>query len=239
MAKKGYSPLFGKDENNPNLRYRSDKDDYANKEDSKRKSPNLKISSEYEPSENYQNFVESLLKHVDKESRSGAKKVLESPQLEEVYRILREDGISEKMVAPIMLQSLNKLQKKGQLSLGAYVSTIAHEIAKNESYSDALDQMREEELISERTYEQAREELEEKMEENRRHLSHSGLEKIARKVAAILLMAVGIIFALSFSFSLTGAAVGTQKTLNFFTLAGMIIFAAGVFLFPHKNSNEQ
>jgi hypothetical protein len=183
--------------------------------------------------EGYQTFANKLLASVDPRERKVAKHVLyNTPKAEELYVLLRKDGMPETQIMRFYKHGINDIARgKGKnISPSAYTGAIAEEIASYGGYAEALKEMRKEDIISSRQYSEALHKMGSNVKDRTKRLS-SALEELAEKEAAVwLFMAIGAILVLVSGFSMTGAVIGSTFDVSLLLILGIILFIMGLIL---------
>lgn len=133
-----------------------------------------------------------------------------------------------------MAHGLPDFQKGKKLSVRTYTTTIAGEIAKLGKHLGAIEEMHDEGYLEDRDYENIQHDLYEHLEKHGRAVSRSGLEKLARKVAAILVLLVGVVIAATSAQSITGGVIGTESSPTLTFIFGCLLFIFGLAVYPRK-----
>src|SRR3972149_1286798 len=144
--------------------------------------------------EKYEIIVGEVVSGLKGENeRSAALHLLSSEKALETYGILRENDVPYTMIKRVMAHSLNNFQRGKGLTIGNYASGIAQELSNSEKYSDVVDDMYKDGIISQGQYQNIQGSLHEHIKGGSRKLREglSDLEK-RLKIAASLLGVFGV-----------------------------------------------
>ncbi len=187
----------------------------------------------------YEKVASGIIGSYEGNQKDAVQSILSSKSAQEVYNVLHEHGFKDRTIAQVMRDSLHKLSK-GNISRGAYMTAVGQEITRLEGYEQILDEMRQEEILTERQYEEIKGSIHDNMKSHSDRYS-SGLEslakmeKIRRKIASILLIGVGMLISLGSTFTTTGAVAGAGATaLTSALVVGICIFIIGVITYPRS-----
>jgi len=183
--------------------------------------------------ENYARLVNYVVSHVKEEERDGVARILMTGKAQEAYEVMSDDGMDSGDIKNVMLKSLRSLARGKGISPAGYLSTVAMKLGELEESEDAIEHMYEKKMISERTYHSALGEIKEK-HKSHVHRGKSGLEAIARKAAAIVLLLTGAIVGITSQFTLTGSAIGWGMSPTITLVISILMFILGVLVYPRS-----
>ena len=184
--------------------------------------------------EEYQEVVQDALNIVEPSQRENARIVLFDVDAIKQYIIAKNElDLTSRQLGKIMAHNLGNFSKRKPITLARYAAGMAEELGDLEDSEEALDKMYHEKIISKRVYEDAVGEVREQIKHSARKTS-SGLEKIARLAASILLIFTGAFIALSAGTGITGAAVGAKMQNSPGLVTGIVMLLIGLVTFPRK-----
>ena len=180
-----------------------------------------------------QEFVGRVLGRVQPEHRQQAEGILIKSKALETYGIMKDRGLPETTMRRIMAHGMNDIARGKHVSVGAYAMAIAEELTALGGYSDIVDEMHEEGVLSDRQYHDLKGTVREQARK-RAKLFDTGLEGLA-KAAVWILMFLGGILMLFSSTTITGAVTGPSASQPFTFILGFVLFVIGLLLYYRKS----
>lgn len=196
--------------------------------------PRLKLhraegEDDEEVGKEYKTFSNKIVAQVGPKERGLAKNVLNSKNAREMYKIFKEEDMSDREIERFFKHGMDDLAHGKKISPRAYTMAVAEEIASYGTYSEALYEMKEEGLLSSDQYKEVLSVMKGRVERGSSRFA-SGLEQMADKAGIWLFMAVGAILMLVSGYSVTGAVIGTVTEVSFLFVIGLVLFIVGLVL---------
>lgn len=212
----------------PDVKYHSGKEDEEPETDgevNQEKGPRtIKLDPEYA------RFIGDLTKGAkDEQSKQAIYNLFASEEVRETYGILRKDGLSKREIKDIMSSEgaiRNMVKYKGKITTTDYLEGVVKALRANEHYTEIVEDMHEAEVISERTYHSARQDLHESSSGHKRR-AKSALE---RMVGAWIFLIAGVVLMISSGIAITGGVIGKTATPTLGFIIGFVLFVLGLLM---------
>lgn len=171
--------------------------------------------------------------YKNKNEQENVVNILSDEDAHRAYLILKEEEWGPEDIAKVMGESLHSLAMKKGIRPSAYLTRMAGKLREFEDSEVSIERMYQQKMISERTYEQVIRDIGERHRHHKRK-TNSGLEAIARRAAAIILILSGALVGIASQFTLTGAAVGSWASPTVTLMISILMFVLGLLIYPRR-----
>ena len=177
--------------------------------------------------ERYEDVVEDVASYLKgEEQQDAARRILDSKKARETYDILIDTEMPYSTIKKVMIEGLEGFQNGKGLTPGTYAMAMAKQLLKNEKHADAVDEMLDDEIISQNQYELITSQVK---NHSTRHIKalQGGLEKLTASILAIL----GFGLILGYGTTITGNVINSSVTSIPGFSAGIILIIISLTLF--------